>query len=70
MGYKPYRPRNKYIQFRTSELEALTLRRLCSCLGLTLSETMRLLIRDAAAARGLPDVGLAEEKITTGVQHG
>jgi antitoxin component of RelBE/YafQ-DinJ toxin-antitoxin module len=34
-------------------------------MGLTLSETMRLLIREAAASRGLPDVGMAElyEKI-------
>jgi len=29
-------------------------------MGLSLSETMRALIREAAAARGLPDVGMAE----------
>jgi len=52
--------RSKYIQFRASEPEALTLNRLSNRMGLTLSETMRLLIREAATARGLPDVGMAE----------
>ena len=52
--------RSKYIQFRASEPEALTLNRLSNRLGLSLSETMRALIREAAAARGLPDVGLAK----------
>ena len=52
--------RSKYIQFRASEPEALTLNRLSNQIGLTLSETMRLLIREAAASHGLPDVGMAE----------
>ena len=52
--------RNRYIQFRASESEALTLDRLSNRMGLSLSETMRALIREAAAARGLPDVGMAE----------
>jgi len=52
--------RSKYIQFRASEPEALTLNRVANRLGLNLSETMRFLIREAAAARGLPDAGMAE----------
>jgi antitoxin component of RelBE/YafQ-DinJ toxin-antitoxin module len=52
--------RIKYIQFRASEPEAMTLNRLSIRMGLNLSETMRLLIREAATARGLPDVGMAE----------
>jgi hypothetical protein len=59
MGYKPYQPRIRYIQFRASEPEALTLNLLSNRMGLNLSETMRLLIREAATARGLPDVGMA-----------
>jgi len=53
-------PRIKYVQFRASDPEILTLNRLSNRMGLNLSETMRLLIREAAEVRGLPDVGMAE----------
>jgi antitoxin component of RelBE/YafQ-DinJ toxin-antitoxin module len=53
-------PRIKYVQFRASEPEILTLNRLSNRMGLTLSETMRALIREAATTRGLPDVGMAD----------
>lgn len=49
--------RNKYVQFHASESEVLTLNRLSHRMSLSLSETMRLLIREAAALRGMPDVG-------------
>lgn len=50
-------PRNKYVQFHASESEVLTLNKLSNCMGLSLSETLRYLIREGAALR-LPDMGI------------
>lgn len=48
--------RSKCIKFRASEREAKTLIWLSCRMGLSLSETMRVLIHEAATERGLSDV--------------
>jgi antitoxin component of RelBE/YafQ-DinJ toxin-antitoxin module len=50
--------RTKYLQFRATSAEVLTLSWLARRMGLCNSEAIRLLIREAAVARGLPDAGL------------
>jgi antitoxin component of RelBE/YafQ-DinJ toxin-antitoxin module len=64
--------RSKYIQFRASNPEVLTLNQLSYRMGLSVSETMRTLIREAAASRNLPEPGAMvdiHQKIQAKAKH-
>jgi hypothetical protein len=52
--------RGKFINFRTSRQESAALAELSRLTGLSKSETLRTLIREAAYLHGLPELGLID----------
>ena len=54
---KPQRSRRAYIHFRASEAERVALERLCQYEQMTISDALRLVLREGAQRRGVWPVG-------------